>query len=246
MLETFPLSTVELAVVGLVTFFAGLVRGFTGFGSGLMIVPVLSVVVGPLAAVPTVIITHTYTTLQLLPDVRRNWDRTVVVPLCIGGVIGVPLGVYGLVAIDGDLMRRLISGIIIVLTVIMMAGWRYRGRPRTGTSGFVGGLGGVLSGAAAIGGPPVIIYLLAGPDRAAANRAAFILYFFVIQIVSMVGMWIAGILDWRVAWLCAILTPPLMIGMWLGTNMFHRAGEETFRKVAMGFLLLIGIVTLFL
>ena len=41
-------------------------------------------------------------------------------------------------------------------------------------------------------------------------------------------------------------TPGLMLGMWLGQRLFDQASEEGFRRVALTFLLVIGLATLLL
>jgi uncharacterized membrane protein YfcA len=67
-----------------------------------------------------------------------------------------------------------------------------------------------------------------------------------VQIVAMGMYWIGGLLSWPIIGVCILVMPPLMTGMWIGQRMFARASEDGFRRVALMFLLAIGIATLFL
>lgn len=240
------MTTPELGMVALAALAAGLIRGFTGFGSALVIAPVLSLLVGPRAAVPAIVIANMFTTAQLLPGAVRTvaWSR--VVPLAIAGCLCVPLGAMLLITVDQDLMRRAISFLTVTFALLMLWGWRYTGKVKPAIAAGVGGAGGILSGAASIGGPPVIIFLLAGPDPAATNRATFIFYFLFTQLVGIAMYWSTALLDRRVGVLCIILMPSLVLGMWIGERMFNRASENMFRRVALVFLLGVGVATLVL
>ena len=95
-------------------------------------------------------------------------------------------------------------------------------------------------------GPPVVTFLMAGPFRAAQNRATIILYFICIQSVACVMYWAADLWVFEIVGICLLAMPPLMLGMWLGQHLFSKATEEGFRRVALLFLMAIGLATLFL
>lgn len=238
------ISAGQIAIIAATALLAGLIRGFSGFGSALVIAPVLSLLVGPRVAVPAIVLTHIVTTVQLFPSAMRDvyWPR--VVPLSIAGCLGVPVGAYLLVIVDQEAMRRAISVAIILFSLIMLAGWRYSGTASRSATVAAGGIGGVLSGAASIGGPPVILFLLAGSDRAAVNRATFIFYFLFTQLVGMAMYWFTDMVDQRTLLLVLVLTPTLVFGMWVGERLFDKSSEQLFRRVALAFLLAVGIATL--
>ena len=234
----------EAALVVAAALLGGTIRGFAGFGSALVVAPILSIVVGPRVAVPSVILMMAISTFQLMPGALRDvaWPR--VLQMGLAACVGVPFGVYALVTVDPDFMRRFIAAVVVVFSLAMLVGWRYRGTPSPSLAMGVGGLGGVLSGAASVGGPPVIAFLLAGPDRAAANRAAIIFYFFFSQTVALALYWVEGVIVLQVIWLTLLMLPAQIIGIWIGARLFPIASEEIYRRVALGFLLAIGLVAL--
>ena len=165
------LATAQYAAIAAIALLGGLVRGFSGFGSALVLTPVLSIIVGPRAAVPAVMIVLLVTTLQLVPSTwahvrwREQWA------LGLSGCVGVPLGGMVLLALDPDVLRRAISATTAASALFLMTGWRYSGSHSNPAAAAAGGLGGFISGAGSVGGPPVVAYLLAGPGSAAEVRA---------------------------------------------------------------------------
>jgi uncharacterized protein len=234
-----------LAVV-VAAFIAGIMRGFSGFGSALLIMPITAAVFGPRLAVPAVIAIHLITSVQLLPEALRDVEWGRVVPLSVAGSLAVPIGAWVLVTQESDTIRTAISILIIIFAILLMRGWRYTGTINGWVMGAVGLVGGFITGAVTLGGPPVVAFLMAGPFSAAQNRAAIILYFIFVQLVAMVVYWIGGLMAWPIVGVCILVMPPLMIGMWIGQRQFANASEEGFRRIALLFLLAIGIATLFL
>jgi hypothetical protein len=57
-----------------------------------------------------------------------------------------------------------------------------------------------MLGAASVGAPPVIIYLLSGPDRVDTTRANLTLYLVVTSAAGLVMLWTHGVLDAAVEW----------------------------------------------
>ncbi len=243
-MELVGLTVTEAIVVCLSALAGGLIRGFTGFGSALVIAPILSIAVGTHVAVPAIVLLLFVSIFQLIPGAARDVNWRQILPLGIAGAIGAPIGVYALIAIDQELMRRMIAMVVLAFAVAMLAGWRFKREPGPLVTTSVGGVGGVLSGAGSVGGPPVILFLLAGPAAAAANRAAIIHYFFFTQIVVLGMYWVEGIMIAKVLWLTALMLPTQMIGVAAGTKLFPKANETLYRRVALIFLMLIGLAAL--
>jgi uncharacterized protein len=236
----------EGVTVGLAAFIAGVMRGYSGFGSALVIVPITAAVFGPQLAVPAVIAIHLVTSVQLVPEALRDVEWQRVAPLSIAGSLGIPIGTWFLVTQEPGDIRTVISVLIILFAIMLMRGWRYSGQVNGAVMAGAGLVGGFITGFATIGGPPVVAFLLAGPFTAAQNRAAIILYFIFVQAVAVFVYWIGGLWSWPIVGICLLVAPPLMLGMWIGQRLFAKASEVAFRRVALVFLLAIGIATLFL
>lgn len=235
----------ETAAVAATALIAGVMRGFSGFGAALIVSPVLALIVGPRTAIPAILIMMTLTSLQLVPRAWKDTNWRTVLPLSAGATLGLPLGIWILFAVDPQIMRRAISAIVVVFAVLMLVGWRFRGRVGPLISGAIGVVSGLISGAAAAGGPPVVMFLLAGPESAARNRAAIILFFFITQIAGIFIFWANGLLTVRALWVAVPMIPTILIGTWIGERLFGKASDILYRRIALGILLAIGLSTLF-
>ncbi len=246
MLDRLDFTTGEFAAIAAVALLGGMVRGFSGFGGALVITPVLSIVVGARIAVPAVVLMMLFSTLQLVPSTwpHVRWPRQWA--LSVAGCIGVVLGGFVLLRIDPELLRRAISAITAVSALLLMTGWRYEGAHSNTVAAAAGGLGGFISGAASVGGPPVVAFLLAGPGSPAEIRAAISYYFVFTQSVGLIFYGSTGLLGLQTLIVAALITPTLLIGTWIGARLFVLASETIFRRFALILLVAIGLVTLML
>ena len=242
--QHYELTALDTVLVAGTAFFAGLMRGFSGFGAALTIAPVLALAVGPRTAIPAILIVMLVTSIQLVPRAWNSADWKTVIPLSVGGAIGIPVGAWLLVVVDQELIRRSISATVTFFAILMLIGWRYRGSVKPVFSAIAGGLGGFISGAAAAGGPAVIMFLLAGPESAARNRAAIILYFLFAQGVALVVYWFGGLMTAKTLWVALPMLPTLILGTWVGEKCFGKASDQLYRRIALAFLLVIGLSTL--
>ena len=243
--QHYELTTIETALVAGTALLAGLMRGFAGFGSALTIAPVLALAVGPRTAIPAILIVMLVTSIQLVPKAWNNANWSTVIPLSVGGAIGIPIGAWLLVVVDQELIRRSISLTVIFFAVLMFVGWRYKGSVKPLFSAIAGGVGGFISGVAAAGGGAVIMFLLAGPESAARNRAAIILYFLFTQAVALIVYSFGGLMTAKTLWVALPMLPTIVLGTWIGEKFFGKASDQLYRRIALAFLLAIGLSTLF-
>ena len=111
---------------------AGLVRGFTGFGSALIYMPLMSAVYSPQVAAPTLLL---FDTLCSLPFALKVWlqaTRREIGPVAVGGAVFVPLGVAALLYVDVLILRWFIAALVLVALAVLVSGWRYHGKGLSG------------------------------------------------------------------------------------------------------------------
>ncbi|MDG2269062.1 MAG: sulfite exporter TauE/SafE family protein, partial [Alphaproteobacteria bacterium] len=123
-------------------FAAGLIRGFSGFGSALINAPILSLIWGPTVGVPVAALVEIAPAIQLTPKAIKIAHWKTVWAFSIPAVILLPLGTFILVSVPADDMRRAIGAIVLVVALILWSGWRYRGPRGTGPAIGVGLVGG--------------------------------------------------------------------------------------------------------
>jgi uncharacterized membrane protein YfcA len=237
LLTTAFLTQAAVAVI------AGFVRGFSGFGAALILAPGFTLVMPAQdAVVMTVLLNFSTVTQLLLPALRRvEWRE--MGPMGLAGAIGVPLGSVLLLVVDDATLRRAIGAVVLVFSIVMLAGWRYRGGLSLAKTMLAGGLGGVLTGSAGVGGPPVILYLLSGERPLADSRAAFIVFFAILQVVALPVFFMSGLISWELVGRTALLVPLYLAATQLGAYLFTRSSEQLARRLALGVLVVIGVAT---
>jgi len=222
---------------------AGLVRGFSGFGSALVLTPSLSALYGPIAAVPVLILLEVSLSFQLLRPALRLVVRREVLILSLAAAAMTPLGAWILTAADPAVLRWSISIGILLFLLALLAGWRRR-LPPTGVGlAVTGALSGLGNGASGIGGPPVVLYYLAGTGSAAQVRATVIVYFFAIDLLALAWMAAIGLVTLPLLILAAVMLPVAILGVWIGAKGFARSSERVFRLVAFGIIAAVALLS---
>ncbi len=228
-----------------VTLAAGLMRGFTGFGAPLLLAPVLSVLYGPLVAVPVIVLMETPVSFQMVNrKVLGAVDWKLIIPMAAGGLTFTPFGAWLLIWFTPEFLKTFIAGVMTGVVALLLLGWRYRGPRPWWTTGIVGILSGLFKGSTSFGGPPVLLYLLSGPEAAITHRSNLILYIALMNAVALPSMWFAGVLSMQTFWLSLALWPFLTVSAWAGSRLFSRANDQLYRRIALGVLLLVGVGTL--
>jgi uncharacterized membrane protein YfcA len=224
-----------------VTLVAGLMRGFAGFGSAMLMAPIFAILFGSADMIVTVVAIELVVSLQLFPQVRRNADWRTLAPISIAACAAMPLGVWALASIDKNTIVTGVSAIIVSFVVLMWSGWRYRGRRNAFIGSAVGAVSGAMMATTSVGGPPVLLYLLSGEDSPAVNRANIVTYYFLTQFLLIVIVLATGVAGWEALARAVVLFPVMTLGAWAGGRMFHGlASERVYRNVALAILFATG------
>ena len=233
-----PLALLWLAVACLV---AGFVRGYSGFGFSALLIAASSLVTNPLNFVAVVVILETVMSLQAAkgagPDV--DWKR--IGWLLGGAALGLPLGLWILTGVSEDTARAVVSGYVLVMCAVLLAGWRL-GREVRGAGNAVAGVISGLANAPGMGGLPLAAFFAAQPIPASVFRATLIAYFPLLDLYSAPLYFMAGLVSWDTLWAAAWALPLTALGNWLGGRHFFGTDPQEFRRFAI--LLLAGLAGL--
>jgi uncharacterized membrane protein YfcA len=103
---------------------------------------------------------------------------------------------------------------------------------------------GVANGSAAVGGLPLVLYFLSVSANARSLRATMMIY---LMFLSGFGLAVAawsGLVTFEVLLRGAILCLPLAFGLALGHRRFLRASPDSFRRFALGLLVVLSLLGL--
>ena len=228
--------------MGLAVLVAGFVRGYSGFGFSAMIVAASGVVTNPLHFVAVVVVLETVMSLQAWQGAGPDVDWRRVRWLLVGAFVGLPLGLWALTGISENAARAAISGYVLVMCIILLAGFRLRAEARGAGSNLAAGLVSGLANAPGMGGLPVAAFFSAQPMPAAVFRATLIAYFPLLDLFSAPLYWLAGLVSWDTLWAAVWLLPLTLLGNWLGSRHFFGTDPQGFRRFAI--ILLAGLAAL--
>lgn len=226
-----------------VTSIAGVMRGYSGFGTAVLLAPAYSVLWGPRIGVPVMLLMELAVSLQLLPKAFGQADRRVILPIGAAACLMTPFGAFVLLTADQDVLRRSIGALVLAFGLLLASGWRYHGARPLPLNLAVGGLAGLLKGATGISGPPVILYMLAGPEAAKQHRANLILFFATISVISIIPPALGGLMGFQVIAKLLILLPVMLLSVPIGVRLFHVIPERLYKRLALIFLVATGLVT---
>ena len=226
----------------LIAIAGGLFRGFAGFGGGLLMAPLLTLIYPPSVVVPMLVVVALVGDMRLLPEVWSELNRSRVVWVAAWALLGLPAGIAALAALDGEVVRQTVNVVVLVVVVLLGSGARLRAAKHWFVLACTGILSGILTGIGGIGGPPVVLTYLSIDEPSATTRANLIGHFSISGTAALLMMFAAGVFGAESAKLAAICVAPYFIAVHFGSRYFRRATNDSYRPTALVFL---GIVALF-
>ena len=223
-------TSIALAVCA-IAFVSGTARGFSGFGSALIFMPLASSLAAPRLVAALLLIIDFVAAAPLLPNAWIQADRKATAVMVSGALVGVPIGTYFLSRLDPVATRWIISGFVFALLMLLLSGWRYRGKDHPALSVGIGGLSGFCSGLAQTGGPPIVGYWLGRPLPPVIARANILLFFGASDFFSLVSYSLTGLITADAIRFSLLVGPVYGIGVWSGAQLFGRASEKLFRGI---------------
>jgi uncharacterized protein len=221
-------AAIAIAVIALVS---GTARGFSGFGSALIFMPLASSMAAPRLVAALLLIIDFIAAAPLVPNAWQHADRKATAVMVAGALVGVPVGTWFLSRLDPVTTRWIISGFVFALLLLLLSGWRYRGKDHNALSVGIGALSGFCSGLAQTGGPPIVGYWLGRPIVSAVARANILLFFGASDFFSVVSYAFTGLITSDAIRFSCLIGPVYAVGVWLGSRLFGRASEALFRGI---------------
>ena len=139
-----------------IAFISGTARGFSGFGSALIFMPLASSMASPRLVAALLLVIDFVAAAPLIPNAWRQADRRATAVMVAGALIGVPVGTLLLSRLDPVTTRWIISAFVFALLMLLLSGWRYRGKDHAAIAVGIGAASGLCCGLAQTGGPPIV------------------------------------------------------------------------------------------
>ena len=238
------LLTPQTYAAFVLAFIAGLMRGYTGFGTPIFLSPIYAVLFGPQATVPLLVTMEIGVMVQMVPWAWRKAEWREIAGLVAGCAVMLPVGALALSVLDPAIVKKAIGLMTLSFVAMLWFGWRYKGPRNVAVRVAVGGVSGFCNGLTGIGAPPAILYFMTGDRDIVSMRANLIIYFAFITLIAVPSFLYLGLVNWQTVGRWCVLTPPSLAGIAIGSRLFHGTSERAYTRAALAVLVVAAVVAL--
>lgn len=237
-------DALTLVFIVLVVTLAGFVQGLVGFGSGLVMVPILVIFIPPRVLVPVVLLHGLVLNWTLTLGSRRHLQIKRTLPILAGGIIGIPTGAALLLFLPQSYLKLMIGIVVVLFGCALLMGASVKVRKEGALSFPLGIASGILNGSISLSGPPIILFFANQKLVKESFRANLVFYFFALNIVTTLVFLFTGLITNEVLFLFLILLPVALIGTFIGSRISKKVDQRTFRRIALLLVIGAGVLSL--
>ena len=223
-------APVQIAAALIASFGSAFVRGLTGFGMAILLVPILALALSPLEAVLLANFLSLFIGLIEIRRLVRGAERSAWVIAALV-VLFTPAGLLALSLTTPAIARLLIALIALSAFVAVMVPRRSEAAPHPLTTGGVGIVSGLMTGYAGMPGPPVVPYYVGRGLARETAKASMMLVFTIAGLSGLVSGAAMQVLDWRLGLLALLLFPAVLLGNKLGDKASGRIADPVWRTL---------------
>ena len=221
-------GTAAIAAALLAAFGSAFLRGLTGFGMAILLVPILALALSPVDAVLLTNFLSVFIGLSEIRRLLRGAERSAWVIIALVAVT-TPIGLYALSLTTPAIARVIIAFIALSAFVAILLPRRGALDHHPATTGGVGVMSGLMTGYAGMPGPPVVPYYVGRDIPRETAKASMLLIFTCASMTGLASGVAMGVLEWTLAVLAALLFPAVLLGNWMGNKASGRIEDRTWR-----------------
>ncbi|WP_394151313.1 TSUP family transporter [Vibrio maritimus] len=239
------MAWIEIGIASVLIVFAGVVRGYSGFGFAVIAALCLNFVFTPIESIVIAITLDLLSSVCLLRGVHTEIDKPLVKQLITGMLIATPFSLFVVSWISSEALKMLIAGLSMAAGGLIMLDLRLRWLDKR-YSLAVGAFSGFGMTAGSAGGPPLILYLLNLTMSSKELRATAIVFFMVSALTSLVGLTAIGAVNRYLMLVGLALLPFALVGNLFGQKMHQWLPELSPRFTTAPILMGLALVTFLL
>ncbi len=228
-------------LIGLLVFFGFTVRVITGFGSTMLIAPVLALVLEPKQVVVFVILVESAIGVIFIVKEELNFE---IKPIFIGGISGIIAGILLFGFLAQRVVGLVIGASVLIFSVLFLLDKTFRTQKENAlftSLGFLSGSMGVLTG---INGPQIVLGLVNQGYDADFIRRCMITYLIVIDFITLAAFSVSGYVTAHVVTLLVYSIPFLLLAFGTGTYVLKYVEPEKLKRIMLFITLFAGILAM--
>ncbi|MBM9514367.1 sulfite exporter TauE/SafE family protein [Desulfogranum marinum] len=230
----------SFVIAGLIFLVAGFVQGITGFGAGLVAIPLLCLIIDVKTAVPLVILNGVIITSYLAYTLRSFLDSKKILPLLVGSIPGVLLGSQCLTLVNPDLIRTFLGILLIAYSVYNLAAHPKPVKMPLFIGYAAGFCTGFITALLSAGGPPAIIYTTLTDWKKNEIKATLTGFFVFNAVFTMIVHALSGMTTLLTLKYCTVTMPLVLLGTAIGSRLTDKINRRAYLICIYVFLLMMG------
>lgn len=244
LLDSLQFSPVQLILSIIIIFVSYTIKGLSGFGSGLVAIPLLALFLPITMIVPLLgLLSYSGTIMQSM-HLRRQVVWRDMLPLIPFSLMGIAIAVWLLVNVNEIILIRVLGIFVLIYALYsLLPRPNYKGgRKWAIIAGSFGGMVGALFGT---GGPFYVVYLNMRQLDKSQFRATIAMIFLVDGGARILGYTMNGLYTAQVLWMLLMLLPVLFLGMYVGHTLHLKIEQKRFNQVISLLLMMSGSMLLY-
>lgn len=233
------LTSIQLIMGFGILIIAYIVRGITGFGSGLIAIPLLALMLPVSVVVPMIGFLDFISSLSHGLKLRHNISWKLILPLLPFSLSGVLLALYLFNTIDALLLKKFLGGFIIIYALYTLLTLKLHTHSSSLWAIPGGILGGLISTLFGTGGPFYVIYLQLQGLGKTTFRATIAAIFFLDGSTRIAAYSMNGFYSINTIILIAVSLPVMITGMIIGGHIHTNISQQMMQR-SIGILLLLS------
>ena len=227
--------------VAFAVFVAFTLRTITGFGSAMLLSPILSAIIPPKDAVIFIILLENEVNVVYLIREKLNFSLKEVF---IGGIIGVFCGIFIFKKISQEELRMLIGIFVAAFALLLLFGFRIEVPKKFERLFFfaLGSFSGAMGVLTSINGPQIVLGLANQGYDSKFIRIFIISYLIVIDFITLMLFCFSGKLHWSIIKLGFFCIPAVLFAYICGKIVERRTSKASLRKLMLTLSLFAGIL----
>jgi len=229
-------------VLIIIVLVASLLQTSTGYGFSIVGTPFLLLIYPAHMAIQINIILSICLSAFMIFKIRKEIDKSLLVRLIKGSVMGLILGIFIYLFLDIQLLKMTVGALILFLTILLILKLTIN---RTQNKDFItGGISGLLTTSIGVPGPPLLLYFSgAGIDKTTLRSTTLAYYLFVYFFSLVMQISFGG--TSKETWIFSLIAiPPLFAGIMLGQLFFKWISQKVFRIITYIILIFTGVYLL--
>jgi uncharacterized protein len=232
-----------LIFVGIIFLAVSFIKGATGFGFGLLSLPLLLLFLPPETAIPLILGLAFVIEITLLPSTRGHAHIKRVAPLVIGGIIGVPFGYLVVDHLPSHIIGLIVSVLIIAVGILIISKKLSRIPDSTSHRSIVGFISGAIHGASSLAGPFLASYLEGTGEKKDDFHADMVISTLFLSLTAVLFFGTGGYFSPSILISIAIMIPTVFVGSILGVVFEHKANQQSFHLVVLSMIIFAGLLS---